>query len=125
MTYTMIPGDHRNPEYWRLRIRTHEWAEHQLVSFLDIPNMGKGVIRALWKVGVTTAQALIADNPEELVEQLRPYGIPSCRPDKAPGMIRRWQEEAKRRWKEKEAARQASGGSGLSEEQLPDPPDAG
>jgi hypothetical protein len=111
----MIPGDHRNPEYWRLRIRTHEWAEHQLVSFLDIPNMGRGVIRALWKVGVTTAQALIAANPEELVERLRPYGIPSCR----------WQEEAKRLWKEKEAARQASGGSGLSEERLPNPPDAG
>jgi len=91
--------DHRDPEYWILRIRIHEWAEHQLVSLLDIPGVGKGTIRALWKVGVTTARMLIDADPEELARQLRPYGIPQCRAEQAPDRIRVWQRDARRIWK--------------------------
>ena len=100
--------DHRDPEYWILRIRTHEWAEHQLVSFLDIPGIGKGTIRALWKVGVTTARMLMEADAEELARRLRPYNIPQCSLEEASEIIRNWQVEIERRWKDKEAAQATS-----------------
>jgi hypothetical protein len=98
--------DHRDPEYWIMRIRTQEWAEHQTVSLLDITGVGRATIKALWGVGVTTAKMLIDANPEELARQLQARGIPQCRPEDAPDIVRGWQREAEQLWKVKESLRE-------------------
>jgi hypothetical protein len=64
---------HRDRNYWALRVRTHEWAEHQLVSLLDVDGIGKGISRALWKLGVTTATILTEADPEELARRVQPH----------------------------------------------------
>jgi hypothetical protein len=85
-----------------LRVRTHEWAEHQFVSFFDIDGIGRGTIQALWKLEITTAQKLMEADPEQLAAELHRYDIPPCKPDQAAEVIRGWQEQARRLWAQRE-----------------------
>jgi hypothetical protein len=100
----------RLPNYWQLRIRTHEWAERQLVSLLDL-KLNTKVIRALWEAGVTTAQMLAEADPEQLARELRLRKVPQCNSEKAAEMIRFWQAEIRRLWGEREGGKSSPVGS--------------
>ena len=107
--------DDNHPAYWKMRSRTHEWCEHQLVSLWDVPGIGKGTIRALISVGVSTAQELMAADVNDLAAKLRPWNIPPCPIDKAPQVIREWQRATEKLWKSRSA------GSGSQSDDSQDP----
>lgn len=98
-----VSSEYQDWNYWTLRIRTHEWAEHQLVSLLEINGVGKATVRALWRSGVTTAAILREADAEALARQLREHGI-----GQSPTVIRGWQQQVEELWTERQMRLEAS-----------------
>ena len=85
--------DHRDPEHYIKQIRAMEL--HERVSLLEIPGIGKGRIRALHKINVTTASLLMEQDTDELVEGLQPFGVLPVDQSKARQMIDDWKSVIK------------------------------
>jgi hypothetical protein len=97
-------GNYRDSNWPRIQLRAREFMERQLVSLLDIKGLGWGGIRGLRDVGITTVEALMNADPEELLQKLRQCKSLPCRHDRALEWIRTWQDDARVMWKEKEEA---------------------
>ena len=91
-----------NPIHYYTRIiRTHEWAARQRVSLLEIPGLSMRHIKALWRVGVTTADLLADSDPVLLYDKLRDYiatrpkmaHVIAKDPVRGVDMIQEWQEQ--------------------------------
>ena len=84
---------HRDPEYYINIIRAHEFAERQNVSLLEINGIGKARIRALWKTGINTADALAARPPEEVAAMMATVTTPTRNPQKMIDEVAKWQKQ--------------------------------
>ena len=86
---------HRDPEYYINIIRAHEFAERQNVSLLEINGIGKARIRALWKLGIKTADALVVTSPDDLAARLASLTAPPQKPHNMIAEVGRWQEQVR------------------------------
>lgn len=85
--------------YFKVRIRTHEFAEHERVSLLDVKGIGKNRMNLLYKYKYSTASRIMTTPIDELVEHLSPYVPPFPRdPDKTRELIEDWRAQIRQLW---------------------------
>jgi len=82
--------DHRDPEYYIMQIRSHEIAER--VSLLEVRGVGKEVIRALYKLDITTASLFLETCTGELVSRLATFDVLSKSRETAMKQIDDWKD---------------------------------
>jgi len=84
--------------YFRLRVRTHEWAERQRVSLLDVDGIGKAYLRMLYACDLSTADRIMATPAAEIVARLSHYASFPQTPDKARRTVLAWKIDICARW---------------------------
>ena len=85
----------RRQEYLN-HVRVLEYAEGQTVSLLEVHGVGKGTIQGLWKIGIQTAEQLLACDIDVLHSGLKTLGLPLGNPDQAHSKIEGWRDQVKR-----------------------------
>jgi hypothetical protein len=89
----MRDGQHNKRLNYLNHIRVVEYAEGQSVSLLEIRGIGRSTIKALWSLGIQTAQQLFEAEPEKLGLCLRRKGLPLGNDQQAKQTIAAWQSE--------------------------------
>lgn len=85
--------------YFKVRIRTHEFAEHERVSLHDVKGIGKPRMNLLYKYKYSTASRIMANPIDEMVERLSPYEPPFFQdPQKTRQLIEDWREQIRQLW---------------------------
>ncbi|MCB9865704.1 MAG: helix-hairpin-helix domain-containing protein [Phycisphaerales bacterium] len=85
--------------YFRLRVRTHEWAERQRVSLLDVDGIGKAYLRMLYACDLSTADRIMATPTGEIVARLSHYPNFPQTPDKAQRTVLAWKRHLVELWR--------------------------
>ncbi len=87
--------------YFQVRVRTHEWAERQRVSLLDVPHLNKHHLRMLYAAELSTADRIMATPVPSLVDRLSSAEqFPRDRAA-AETLVRGWREHLIRLWRQK------------------------
>jgi len=87
--------------YFRVRIRTHEWAEGECVSLLNVKGIGKARMNLLWQEGFNTASRIMETPTGELVERLAPHDSFFRNEAKTRKLIEHWRAQIRELWREK------------------------
>lgn len=95
---------YRDPNYYRLRQRTMDWAQHQFVSLLELEGVGRMTLKALHKIGIETATDLLHADAEDVANRLLPYNIPPCQHRTRLRIVREWQQAIAWKLAEREKA---------------------
>ena len=89
--------------YFRLRVRTHEWAERQRVSLLDVRGLGKVYLRMLYACGLSTADEIMSTPTAEIVARLAPHANFPKSPTAAAQTLLGWKAQILALWQAKSA----------------------
>ncbi len=87
--------------YFKIRIRTHEWAEGEKVSLLDVKGISKARMNLLFKEKYFTATRIMTASIDEMVERLAPHDPFFRDPEKTRELIRDWRSQICRLWLDK------------------------
>lgn len=87
--------------YWKLRIRTMEWANNERVSLLDVDGFGKATIRALHSQGLTGARLIMETPTDEILDLMRYEEIFQHKPVAARRIVEEWKEKIRRASRER------------------------
>jgi len=86
-------GRQGDPNFYTKIIRAHELAERQTVSLLEIPGIGRGTLKALWRGGITTADQFAAASTGKLAEVLSTRMPIYRNRERTQPTIKAWQNE--------------------------------
>lgn len=87
--------------YFKVRIRTHEWAEGERVSLLDVKGISKARMNLLYKERYSTATRIMSASINEMVERLSPHDPFFRDAVKTRELIEDWRSQIRRLWREK------------------------
>jgi hypothetical protein len=87
--------------YFKVRVRTHEWAEGEPVSLLDIQGIGKTRMNLLYKQGFSTASRIMRAPVDDLVARLSVYDAFYRDPVRTRALIEDWRTQIGQRWRSK------------------------
>ncbi len=87
--------------YFKVRIRTHEWAEGERVSLLDVKSISKARMNLLFKEKYSTATRIMAAPIDEMVERLAQHDPFFHDPAKTREIIEDWKLQIRKLWQEK------------------------
>ncbi len=89
-----------HPAPWEIRrhrfatfVRAHEFAERQIVSLFEIDGVARATIRTLHRIGVDTADKMLATPTEEIVEKLIPYQLPPGNVERKCKRVELWKKQ--------------------------------
>jgi hypothetical protein len=84
--------------YFRMRVRTHEWAQQQRVSLLDVRGLGKAYLRVLYREGLSTASAVMATPSAAIARRLRQLANFPQAQDAGVALIDDWKRQLIELW---------------------------
>jgi hypothetical protein len=87
--------------YFKVRIRTHEWAEGERVSLLDVKGISKARMNLLFKEKYFTATRIMTAPITEMVERLAPHDPFFFDPEKTREIIEDWRFQIRQLWLDK------------------------
>jgi hypothetical protein len=90
------------------QVRAHEFACGQVVSLLDVDGIGVATVRALYEVGLDTADKLAGCPAEQVAQLLAKFGVPKGDSRRRVEVVVRWQMQIREL---KEKAGRAAGGT--------------
>ncbi|MCA9249735.1 MAG: hypothetical protein R3E58_09525 [Phycisphaerae bacterium] len=87
--------------YFKVRVRTREWAEGERVSLLDVKTISKARMNLLFKEKYYTASRIMTAPIDEMVERLAPHDPFFHDPDKTREILEDWRSQIRQLWKDK------------------------
>jgi hypothetical protein len=87
--------------YFGLRVRTHEWAQRQRVSLLDVHGLGKTYLRVLYDEGLSTASRIMAAPSVAIARRLRQLANFPQDSDAGVRLVEDWKCQIVKLWRTK------------------------